>query len=214
TGVQTCALPICYIDRHSRISPPARFSWPRRARLKVSAPNLPMGADGIAPSLAQKTSTPSRTDFHSPAWWYEEGEPSASYRELPADWETAPAPSDGNNFPNGDPSVLEAASGLFELKGDGSGHWGPLVFNTDGTMTSSQIPAWIPVTTFSTGYGPQTWGFVPAYRIWPDGKVEWRGVVRVSGTPGTSNDIRTGTADLFTVPAEARPPYGVNLAAA
>src|SRR5699024_3363207 len=102
-----------YIDRHSRISPPARFSWPRRARLKVSAPNLPMGADGIAPSLAQKTSTPSITESHSPAWWYEQPAPSSSCRSLPADADTAPAASDANTSPNGDPSVLEAGSGLF-----------------------------------------------------------------------------------------------------
>lgn len=191
------------IDLSSRISPPARFSWPRRARLKVTAPNLPQGAGEIAPSLAHKTTTPVRTDFHSPSWWSVTGEPSAYYYELPGDWATASTPADGNNFPDGVPSVLSAASGLFEVKGDGSGHWGPLTFNADGTMSSSQVPEWMPVTTFASGYGPNSeWGFVPAYRIWPDGKVEWRGTI--------AGDF-SATADPLTVPAAARPAAGVNV---
>lgn len=193
------------LDLSSRISPPARFPWPRRAQLKVGAPNLPEGADSIAPSLAHKPGTPSRTDFHSPAWGYTEGEPSAHYYELPTDWETYSTPPDSNNFPDGDPSALEAASGLFEVKGDGSGRWGPLTFNTDGTMSSNAVPDWIPVTTFRTGFAPQTWGHVPAYRIWPDGKVEWRGVIAGSVTT---------TVAAFEVPAAARPPQPVNLVAA
>lgn len=193
------------LDLSSRISPPARFPWPRRAQLKVGAPNLPEGADSIAPSLAHKPGTPSRTDFHSPAWGYTEGEPSAHYYELPTDWETYSTPQDSNNFPDGDPSALEAASGLFEVKGDGSGRWGPLTFNTDGTMSSNAVPDWIPVTTFRTGFAPQTWGYVPAYRIWPDGKVEWRGVIAGSVTT---------TVAALTVPVAARPPHPVNLLAA
>ena len=192
------------IDLSSRISPPARFSWPRRARLKVTAPNLPQGVGEIAPSLAYKTTTPSRTDFHSPNWWSVTGEPSAAYHELPPDWESYSTPADSNNFPDGEPSVLSAASGLFEVKGDGSGRWGPLTFNADGTMSSSQIPEWVPVTTFASGFEPRSWGFAPAYRVWPDGKVEWRGVVSGSIPPSAITPI-------LTVPSVARPPQPVNL---
>ena len=193
------------MDLSSRISPPARFEWPRRARLKLSAPNLPIGVGEIAPSLAHQDTTPTRTDFRSPNWWSVTGEPVAHYYELPADWESYGVPGDDNSFPGGEPSTLAASSGLFEVKGDGSGHWGPLVFNPDGTMTSSQIPEWVPITTFKTGFGPQTWGDVPAYRIWPDGKVEWRGVV--AGT-------MTGTAVILTMPDKAIPANPKNKVAA
>lgn len=194
------------IDLSSRISPPARFSWPRRARLKVTAPNLPQGAGEIAPSLAYKTTTPTRTDFHSPNWWSVTDEPSAYYYELPELWYLEPSPADGNNFPDGDPSVLSAASGLFEVKGDGSGSWGPLTFNADGTMTSTQIPDWVPITSFLNSASPAATGFAPAYRVWPDGKAEWRGAIQFPST--------TSTTELLTVPPEARPVSDVHVAAA
>ena len=113
-----------------------------------------------------------------------------------------------NTFPASTPAVLKSGIGSFEVKGDGSGHWGPLVFNADGTLTSTQIPEWVPITSFSTGYGPQTWGFAPAYRVWPDGKVEWRGVVQ-------GNFDTTGKWKVpFTMPNNARPAQAVNTTAA
>ena len=103
-----------------------------------------------------------------------------------------------NSFPNADPATLKSTNEKFEVKGDGSGHWGPLTFNADGTMTSSQIPEWVPITTFKSGFSAQTWGDVPSYRIWPDGKVEWRGVI--AGPMPT-----TAAGAVFTIPAAARP---------
>ena len=111
-----------------------------------------------------------------------------------------------NSFPNAAPAVLKSTNGNVVVRGDGSGKWGPLTFNADGTMTSTQIPAWVPVTTFKTGFGPQTWGYAPAYRIWPDGKVEWRGIV--AGTIGA------GQTPLFTIPTAAVPAQSVQVAAA
>ena len=94
---------------------------------------------------------------------------------------------------------------MFEVKGDGSGKWGPLTFNPDGTMSSSAVPEWVPITSFASGFSVNSWGFAPAYRVWPDGKVEWRGVVA-----GNFN----GTSHPFVIPAEARPPHPVNMPAA
>ena len=74
-------------------------------------------------------------------------------------------------------------------------------------MTSSQIPEWVPVTTFKSGFSAQTWGDVPSYRIWPDGKVEWRGVI--AGTMPT-----TSSEPVFTIPAAARPGRPKNKTAA
>lgn len=79
------------------------------------------------------------------------------------------------------------------------------MFNADGTMSSSAVPAWVPVTTFKSGFSPQSFGYVPAYRVWPDGKVEWRGTIQ-----GTMAD----TISILTVPAEARPAQSVNIVAA
>lgn len=44
-------------------------------------------------------------------------------------------PPSSNSFPASTPAVLKSATGAFEVKGDGSGKWGPLTFNADGTMT-------------------------------------------------------------------------------
>ena len=189
----------------TRIAPPARFAWPRRSRIRVTAPNLPQGVTTIEPSLAFKFSTPSRTDFHSPDWVPGPSALSADYNDLPAFWYSEPSPGDVNNFPNSTPSAITSAAGLFEVKGDGSGHWGPLTFNPDGTMSSSAVPDWVPITAFASGFSVNSWGFAPAYRVWPDGKVEWRGVVA-----GNFN----GTSHPFVIPAEARPPHPVNMPAA
>ena len=116
-------------------------------------------------------------------------------------------PPASNSFPNADPAVFRSTNGNVIIRGDGSGKWGPLTFNPDGTMTSTQIPAWVPVTTFASGFGPQSWGFAPAYRVWPDGKVEWRGIVAGSA-------MASGQVEPFTIPVEARPPQFVQFAAA
>ncbi|MGH3502314.1 MAG: hypothetical protein ACRDQA_15720 [Nocardioidaceae bacterium] len=90
---------------------------------------------------------------------------------------------------------------VHELNPDGSGHWGPLEFAADGTM-SADAPGWTTITSFRSGYSSGAAGWVPAYRLWPSGKVEWRGVV--AGGHGTA----------FTIPAEARPQQDTYVAAA
>jgi hypothetical protein len=106
------------------------------------------------------------------------------------------SPPTTNTFPASTPAVLKSGNGAFQVKGDGSGKWGPLTFNADGTMTSTQIPAWVPVTTFTGSASAGTSGRVPAYRVWPDGKVEWRGIVAIPDT--------TSRTAFITIPANAR----------
>lgn len=184
------------IDYRSKISPPARFTWPRRARLKATGQPRPVGVKLMAGFLAKKATRPSRTDFkrnytghsttRSIAYW---------------DWyqNTGDAPADGNTYPTATPSSVASASGTFQVNGDGSGKWGPLTFNTDGTMSSSAVPAWIPITSFLNGWAVGSFGFAPAYRVWPDGKVEWRGVV--------SGNITGFSSDVLTIPVAARPSF-------
>lgn len=119
----------------SRISPPVRFTWPRRARLKVIGSPLPVGVSSIGGAVAKKTSTPVRTDFRQTNTHYRPGEPVALWAYLNADWKTAGIPGDSNTFPTATPSSIASASSTFEVRGDGTGRWGPLTFNPDGTMT-------------------------------------------------------------------------------
>lgn len=111
-------------------------------------------------------------------------------------------PPTTNTFPNADPATLKSTNDKFVVKGDGSGHWGPLTFNADGSMTQA-APAWTAITSFAAGFSAHTFGYAPAYRIWPDGKVEWRGVIG-----GTFN--ATGGVDPFTLPPATRPAQAVN----
>src|SRR5699024_4771386 len=62
---------------------------------------------------------------------------------VPADVTVSPAPvgiaaftpPTTNSFPNAAPAVLKSTNDRFEVKGDGSGKWGPLTFNQDGSMS-------------------------------------------------------------------------------
>ena len=191
----------------TRIAPPARFAWARRSRVRVSAPNIPQGVTTIEPSLAFKVTTPARSDFTSPAWVAGDTPATVNYEVLDPYWYVGSPPGDINNFPNSTPSSVKAASGLFEVKGDGSGRWGPLTFNPDGSMSSSAVPAWVPITAFASGFSAGSFGFAPAYRVWPDGKVEWRGVVSGSFTG-------TNAATPFVIPVAARSTQPVSSVAA
>ncbi len=119
----------------SRPSPPTRFTWPRRAQLRIMGQPLPAGAEMILPALAKKTSTPVRTDFHSPSWNYIPETSKATYESLPTDWASKPSPRDSNNFPEAESSVLESASGTFHVDGAGTGWWGPLKVGRNGVMS-------------------------------------------------------------------------------
>lgn len=185
----------------TRIAPPARFAWARRSRLRVSAPNLPQGVTTIEPSLAFKTTAPARSEFRSPAWVAGATPSTVNYEVLPTSWQSGAAPGDINNFPNSTPSSVKASTGLFEVKGDGSGRWGPLTFNPDGSMSSSAVPAWVPITSFASGFSAGSFGFAPAYRVWPDGKVEWRGTVE--------GNVTAYSHDAFTIPSAALPTQAV-----
>lgn len=196
-------------SNETTISAPRQFTWMRRAGIKLSPGQMPAGVSSVRVYVARKATEPVSTDCKMVATTVADG--SLVVQDLGTP--NGPPPS-SNSFPNSTPGIIRSTLGGFEVKGDGSGHWGPLTFNADGTMTSTQIPAWVPVTSFSTGYSTNTFGYACAYRIWPDGKVEWRGGVRMTGTPASGNDMTAGTADVFTVPVAARPSLAINVTAA
>lgn len=200
-------------SNETTIGPVRKFAWRRRAGIQVSAGAVPTGVAKVRIYLGRKATEPSRTELASLVTGVA-ADSVLRVTDLSPTWAVGANPPAVNSFPNSTPGLIRSTAGGFEVRGDGSGKWGPLTFNADGTMSSSAVPAWIPITTFATGYGPQTWGFVPAYRIWPDGKVEWRGVVAMTGTPPSSNNMTTGSADVLTIPVAARPTQPVNVAAA
>ncbi|MGZ1491476.1 hypothetical protein [Brevibacterium sediminis] len=122
-------------DYQSRMAPPARFTWPRRAGLKILGQPMPDGVEALGPALAKKTTTPVRTDFSGPGWQVDAGKPSARYTSLPTNWTTFASPSATNTFPEAESSVIESASGTFKVQGDGSGYWGPLKMGRNGVMS-------------------------------------------------------------------------------
>lgn len=120
------------LDYTSRISPPTRFTWPRRARLKALGSPLPVGVETIGGFTAKKATTPERTDFRRSFTNTQQGKSVALWHYL--DSETT-VPAEVNTYPTATPSSIASASSTFEVKGDGTGRWGPLTFNPNGTVT-------------------------------------------------------------------------------
>lgn len=120
------------LDYTSRISPPTRFTWPRRARLKALGSPLPVGVETIGGFTAKKATTPERTDFRRSFTSTQQGKSVALWHYL--DSETT-VPAEVNTYPTATPSSIASASNTFEVKGDGTGRWGPLTFNPNGTVT-------------------------------------------------------------------------------
>ncbi|MFT9774537.1 hypothetical protein ACMZ29_18025 [Brevibacterium casei] len=189
------------IVARSRISPPVRFTWPRRARLKVIGSPLPVGVSGIGGAVAKKTSTPVRTDFRQTNTHYRPGEPVALWAYLNADWKTAGIPGDSNTFPTATPSSIASASSTFEVKGDGTGRWGPYTFNPNGTVTNSADVGWTdlpnPVSPFTERSNGQ-------YMI-RAGVVYMRGQYSFTGS---------GMQTVMTLPPAIRPGYLYQISAA
>src|SRR5699024_11056216 len=64
-------------DYRSRMSPPTRFTWPRRAMLIILGQPLRTGVGSLSPAFPKNTTKPTRTDFHGPGWQVDTGRPSA-----------------------------------------------------------------------------------------------------------------------------------------
>ena len=133
-------------DYRSRMAPPKRFTWPRRAGLKILGQPMPTGVEALGPALAKKATEPVRTDFSGPGWQVDSGKPSARYVTLPTNWTTYASPSATNTYPEAESSILESASGTFKVQGDGSGHWGPLTMGRNGVMSGLVVSAEVLVT--------------------------------------------------------------------
>lgn len=170
------------IDYYSKISPAARFTWPRRACLKAIGQPKPADVELMAGYMAKKTTAPARTDFKRNFTAY------SSTRALSYwDWyqDTGSAPADANTFPTATPSLLASASGTFQAKGDGSGRWGPLTFDAAGRMKGAVCAGEVLVTPTGSS-GTRTGN---AYVTFPAGRFTTAPTVVVSANttvPGTT----------------------------
>ena len=171
-------------DYQSRMAPPKRFTWPRRAMLKILGQPMPTGVGALGPALAKKTSTPTRTDFHGPGWSVDTGRPSARYTSLPTNWTTFASPSDTNTFPEATPSVLRSASSTFEVDGTGKGRWGQLEFDRYGRVRGLTVSG-----TVEQPNVPTNGGVVESTITFPDGRFETPPVVFVQATNGAVNAV-------------------------
>ena len=149
----------------SRISPPSRFTWPRRAKLKVMGAPLPVGVNRFALSLAKKATAPVRTDFHNVGSALRDGQAVAYLNALSAGWAAGSVPPDGNDFPEAESSVLQSSSGTFQVKGDGSGHWGPLTMGRNGVMSGLIVRGQVAITPDSANTVKQVTVNLPAGRF-------------------------------------------------
>ena len=77
------------------------------------------------------------------------------------------SPPTTNSFPNADPATLKSTNDKFEVKGDGSGHWGPLTFGADGSMTGIRQTSsgTLTVSAPSGGGTTNTWVTFPEGRF-------------------------------------------------
>lgn len=92
-------------------------------------------------------------------------------------------------FPNASPAKLysgrtfgsDPTKHIFEVRGDGSGHWGPFEFASGGTVTDTRDTDWLPLTLVA---GRTNVTNFPAEYCRRGGSVYLRG--RVSGVAGAS----------------------------
>ena len=103
----------------------------------------PVAVVDVAARETVTVSLPVRAGLQKRLYARSQGGTNWSRATIAADVTTSPrpvgialyAPPTTNSFPNADPATLKSTNDKFEVKGDGSGHWGPLTFNADGTIT-------------------------------------------------------------------------------
>ena len=118
----------------SLAGPAQRFTWPHRAELLVTVPDIPQGVTGVAFFAARQTSEPVRTDLH----WVAEINEAARTVIIPSmsgTWSNDRAPVSVSSFTEQQPGEIRSMAGNFRVDGLGVGTWGPLEFHEDGSMT-------------------------------------------------------------------------------
>lgn len=63
----------------------------------------------------------------------------------------ASTPPTVNTFPNADPATLKSTNDKFEVKGDGSGHWGHFNVDANGAMSGFIVTGWVTMSVDTGG---------------------------------------------------------------
>ena len=97
-----------------------------------------------------------------------------------------------NTFPAATPAVLKSTNDKFEVKGDGSGKWGPLTFNPDGTMSGIRKTSSGTLTVSA----PSDGGTTSTWVMFPEGRFTTAPTVTTSlrSTAPNSSSVSTGGA--------------------
>src|SRR5699024_394879 len=74
-------------------------------------------------------------------------------------------PPASNSFPNADPATLKSTNDKFEVKGDGSGHWGHFNVDTNGAMSGLIVSGDIRITPTEANKSTQATVTLPAGRF-------------------------------------------------
>ena len=117
------------------------FSWASGSYRTNASPIAEIRSrprERVLTSLPVRSGLQKQVYFNLGSGWYRES-------ALRGENETAITVGDGlglpatpptsNSFPNADPATLKSTNDKFEVKGDGSGKWGPLTFGADGSMS-------------------------------------------------------------------------------
>ncbi|MCM1011892.1 hypothetical protein [Brevibacterium sp. XM4083] len=183
------------LDYDSRISPGTRFTWPRRSRLKVMGSPLPVGVGNIGGYTAKKATRPALSEYRRTFTHFRSDESVATWHYFdPAGM----AATDANTYPRATPSSIASTTPMFEVRGDGSGKWGTLAFNANGTATAAGVPladtGWIDLPAPRAPFTERTNG---QYKV-RHGVVYFRGQYSFTWS---------GMQTVMTLPPTIRPPH-------
>ena len=152
----------------------------------------PVAAVGVAARETITVSLPARAGLQKRLYARAQGGTNWARSTVAADATAAPvpvgvalyAPPTTNTFPNADPATLKSTNDTFEVKGDGSGHWGQLQFDRDGRVRGLTVSGQItqqPVTANG--------GMVENTITFPDGRFNVPPVVIAQAANGRVNAI-------------------------
>ena len=101
-------------------------------------------------------------------------------------------PPASNSFPNADPAVFRSTNGNVVVRGDGSGSWGPLTFNPDGSMSGIRKTSSGTLTVSA----PSDGGTTSTWVMFPEGRFTTAPTVTTSlrSTAPNSSSVSTGGA--------------------
>ncbi len=132
--------------RQTPLSPTVRFVYPRRAKVRISLPDIPKGVQRANVYIDPGTVEPTRTQWTPPIYMTTTTRVNALLPRAGSD-----QPPLTNSFPSADPGRIKSANAMFDVDGLGVGKWGPYRFDAAGAVTGSGTVIGGEVTTSTVG---------------------------------------------------------------